>query len=41
MKKELPFFKYHPEPLKTGVFETGETVVCDCCGNETKVKLKK
>lgn len=41
MKKELPFFKYHPEPLKTGAFKTDKTVVCDCCGKETKVKLKK
>lgn len=37
MKKELPFFKYHPEPLKTGIFKTGETVICDCCGKETDV----
>lgn len=37
MKKELPFFKYHPNPLKTGVFETDETVICDCCGKETDV----
>ena len=37
MKKELPFFKYHPDPLKTGTFETDETVVCDCCGKETDV----
>ena len=37
MKKELPFFKYHPNPLKTGTFETDKTVVCDCCGKETDV----
>lgn len=37
MKKELPFFKYHPDPLKTGTFETNETVVCDCCGKETDI----
>lgn len=37
MKKELPFFKYHPDPLKTGTFKTDETVVCDCCGKETDV----
>ena len=29
----LPFFRYHPDPLDTGAFkESGEGVVCDCCG---------
>ena len=37
MKKELPFFKYHPDPLKTEAFKTGKNVVCDCCGKETDV----
>jgi len=37
MKKELPFFKYYPAPLKTGEFETDETVTCECCGKETDV----
>lgn len=37
MKKELPFFKYHPNPLKTGTFETDKTVICDCCGKETDI----
>ena len=37
MKKELPFFKYYPDPLKTGEFETDETVTCECCGKETDV----
>ena len=37
MKKELPFFKYHPDPLKTGTFETDKTVICDCCGKETDI----
>ena len=37
MKKELPFFKYHPNPLKTGAFKTGKNVVCNCCGKETDV----
>ncbi len=35
MKKELPFFKYHPDPLKTGTFETNETVSWDWWGKET------
>ena len=33
----LPFFKYHPEPIKTGAFAMDEVVVCDCCGDETNV----
>lgn len=35
--KELPFFKYHPDPLETGSFEEGEEKVCPCCGNKSKV----
>ena len=34
---ELPLFKYHPEPIKTGAFKTDEVVVCDCCGKKTDV----
>jgi len=30
-------FKYHPEPLKTGLFKDDTTVVCECCGKETGV----
>ncbi len=30
-------FKYHPEPLKTGIFKDDKTVVCECCGKETGV----
>ena len=30
-------FKYHPDPMKTGAFETGQTVVCECCGKKTDV----
>jgi len=33
----LPMFRYHPEPIKTGAFKTGEVVICDCCGGETNV----
>ncbi len=30
-------FKYHPDPIKTGAFETDKTVKCDCCGKKTSV----
>lgn len=36
-KRALPYFKYHPEPIKTGVFITDDTVICDCCGKETDI----
>lgn len=35
--KKLPFFKYHPDPIETGAFETDEIIECDCCGKETSV----
>jgi Uncharacterized protein conserved in bacteria len=35
--KELPFFKYHPNPLETGAFESDQEVICDCCGKETSI----
>ena len=35
--KDLPFFKYHPDPLETGSFEEGEEKICPCCGNKSKV----
>lgn len=35
--KDLPFFKYHPDPLETGAFEEGEEKICPCCGNKSKV----
>lgn len=28
--KSLPFFKYHPDPLATGMIEKKE-IVCECC----------
>lgn len=28
---EVPNFKYHPEPLKTGAFKNDKTVTCECC----------
>ena len=35
--KDLPFFKYHPDPLETGAFEEGEEKTCPCCGNKSRV----
>lgn len=35
---DLPFFRYHPHPLETGVFqEVKEEISCDCCGKPTKI----
>lgn len=34
---DVPKFKYHLDPIKTEVFKTGKTVVCDCCGKKTDV----
>ena len=35
---ELPFFKYHPNPLATGAFTQAQyAVVCDCCGCSTHI----
>lgn len=30
-------FKYHPDPLKTGMFKNDQTVTCECCGKQTDV----
>ena len=30
--KDLPYFRYHPDPLITGAFEEGEEQICPCCG---------
>ena len=30
-------FKYHPDPLKTGMFHNDKTVTCPCCGRDTDV----
>ncbi|MDK9806970.1 CbrC family protein, partial [Vibrio sp. D406a] len=27
---ELPKFKYHPDPIATGVFEKSDDI-CECC----------
>lgn len=34
----LPYFRYHPDPLATGVFRELESpVTCPCCGKSTSV----
>lgn len=36
--KELPKFKYHPNPIETKVFTVSkQPVVCDCCGKSTTI----
>lgn len=30
-------FRYHQEPLKTGAFHNDQSVICDCCNEETDV----
>ena len=35
--EQLPKFKYHPNPVETGAFETDKVAKCDCCGEETNV----
>ena len=32
--KDLPYFRYHPDPLATGAFEEGEEKICPCCGKK-------
>ncbi|MCL1948397.1 MAG: CbrC family protein [Turicibacter sp.] len=34
---QLPTFKYHPNPLKTGAFKQGEPFICECCEKETTI----
>lgn len=35
---DIPHFRYHPDPFKTGVFEMLEAaLVCECCGKATKI----
>ncbi len=30
-------FRYHPDPLKTGIFKNDKSMTCDCCGKRTDV----
>lgn len=31
------YFKYHPDPLKTGMFHNDKSITCSCCGRDTDV----
>ena len=35
--KDLPKFRYHPDPIGTGAFEEGEEKTCPCCGKKRTV----
>ena len=35
--KELPQFRYYPDPVGTGAFEEGEAKTCPCCGKKSTV----
>ena len=37
-RADLPFFRYHPNPLETGAFSLTESpVICDCCGKPVQI----
>jgi len=36
-KRELPVFRYYPDPLGQGDFKNDRKVKCDCCGKKTDV----
>ena len=35
--KNLPQFRYYPDPVGTGAFEEGEEKTCPCCGKKSTV----
>lgn len=36
--EDLPYFRYHPNPLTTGMFKrTNQGVCCQCCGQATHI----
>lgn len=35
--KNLPVFKYCPDPIKSEIFKTDQIVECECCGEEVDV----
>ena len=37
MASRSTHFDYHPDPVKTGAFQTGTPVTCSCCGQQTGV----
>ena len=36
-QKDLPSFKYHPNPIETGAFIQGDLHQCNCCGRMTEL----
>lgn len=34
-QRELPHFRYHPSPLKTGYIQREDSAVCEVCGEAT------
>ncbi len=34
---ENVFFKYHPDPTKTGAFKNDKAEICDCCKKSTSI----
>lgn len=36
-KEELPYFKYHPDPIRNGAFKFDQEKICDCCDKKTNV----
>ena len=30
-------FKYHPDPIKTGMFKKDQPAACECCGKNTEI----
>lgn len=35
--KDIPPFRYHPDPIGTNAFEEGEPQICPCCGRESDI----
>lgn len=33
--KAVPHFRYHPDPVKSGVFKDDASVICECCEQAT------
>lgn len=34
---EMPYFRYHSDPLATGAFEEGKAKKCPCCGKKSTI----
>lgn len=35
--KDIPPFRYHPDPIGNNAFEEGEPQICPCCGRESDI----